>query len=157
MMCKFTSLRAHILPIVGKATRFVSTSLYSQGVRASTSGLPIGNLSQDHNCNSSGQPRSEAERLFFVHAEHIARYVAAKTADPKLRGTMSSTWCASAISRAIVMKRALIVSTWESMNITLPNSHIRYASRHLVICASVNAASGYPRTPICIDHTKRTE
>ena len=156
-MLKFTSLRAHIEPIVGKATRFVSMNLYSQGDRASTSGLPIGNLSQDHKCSSIGHPRIEEEPLFFLHAVHIARYVAAKTADPKLRGTMSSGCWASAISRAILIKRALIVSTWVSVNITLPNSHIRYASRDLVICCSVKAASGYPRTPICIDHTKRTE
>ena len=55
-MCKFTCLRVHILQNVGRLTRFSSMNIYCQGVIASTSGLPIGNLSQDHKCNSSGQP-----------------------------------------------------------------------------------------------------
>ena len=155
-MCKFTCLRVHILPNVGRLTRFSSMNLYCQGVITSTSGLPIGNLSQDHKCNSSGQPSIEEESAFLVHTVHKERYVAAKTADPKLRGTMFSSCCASAISRAILMKRAEIVSTWDSVNITLPNSHIRYASKHLVICGSVKATSGYPRAPICIDCTTET-
>ena len=151
-----TCLRVHILPNVGRLTRFSSMNLYCQELIASTSGLPIGNLSQDHECSSCGQPSIEEDSAFFVHTVHKERYVAAKTVDPKLRGTMSSSCCASAISHAILMKRAEIVSTWDSANITLPNSHIRYASKHLVIYCLVKATSWYPRAPICIDHTTET-
>ena len=100
------------------------------------SGRPMGNLSHDHSCNSIGHPRIADFVAVREHALHIPRYVAAKTAEPQLRTVMWYGCVALAISNAMGMYRALIVVTWFSVNITFPSSHIRYASRLLVIWAS---------------------
>ena len=61
-------------------------------------GRPIENLSHDQSCRNKGHPR--IADLSVCNTLHIARYVAAKTAEPQLLRLMCSGNVASAISCA---------------------------------------------------------
>ena len=105
-------------------------------------GRPIENLSHDQSIRNKGHPRIADLSVCNTHALHIARYVAAKTAEPQLLRLMCSGNVASAISCAKGMYSALIVLTWFSVNITLPKSHMRYASKLRLSCSG-SKSSGY--------------
>src|SRR3990170_239100 len=97
------------------------------GFSTPTKGRPIGNLSYDQSCNNSGHPtRPDLEEL-KRQPLHRPLYVAANTAEPQLLCVMSPGQRASAISRAMLMRRASTVVTWFSVNIVLPNNQKRYA------------------------------
>jgi len=104
--------RVQIIPKVGMSMPSASKSSF-EGQASSTFmfGRAIENLSQDHSCKNRGQPRRAAFFPSSRQALHIARYVAAKTAEPQLLCVICSGPVAVAISNAMGMYRAVQVVT----------------------------------------------
>lgn len=96
-----TLLRVYTVAIVGLS--MLSPSKISHNGKGSSDmvGRPIENLSHDQSCRNRGHPRMADLPECSMQALHIARYVAAKTAEPQLLCLMCAGSVASAISRAI--------------------------------------------------------
>ena len=95
-----TVLRVYTLAKVGKSMRSPSKISHNGKGSSDMAGRPIENLSHDHGCRNRGHPRMADLPEVSMQALHIARYEAAKTAEPQLLCLMSAGSVASAISRA---------------------------------------------------------